>query len=194
MYAIISQGANSINDIRHSVGNAQEAHIRHEQRAPEPVQRTGQRLIVDYLLNTRGRPGHDTRLQDMTNDEELAADEMNISTPSDDSHWEEDMDNDDLLDWLEYPTVSECLAVNTAIDTAVHGNQCLTTVGKHVIRANSLQRLVTGQAIDAAIVDGYLHTLQARYTGVKCMGSSFFTKLCHLIELNTYLMSIHHLV
>ena len=92
MYAIISQGANSINDIRHSVGNAQEAHIRHEQRAPEPVQRTGQRLIVDYLLNTRGRPGLDTRLQDMAHDEELAADEMNISTHSDDSienndHW-----------------------------------------------------------------------------------------------------------
>ena len=107
---------------------------------------------------------------------------MNISTHSDDSienndHWQEDMDNDDRLDWLEYPSVAECLAINTAIDNAVHVNQCLTTVGKHDIRANSLQRLITGQAIDAAIVDGYLHTLQARYTGVKCMGSSFFTKL-----------------
>ena len=181
MYAIISQGATAINDVRHSVGSVQEAHIRHIQKATEPGTTTGQRLIVDYLLNTRGRPCNDT-VQDVTNDEDSAADEMNNSIHSDNSiennkHWEDDMDNEGRYDWLEYPSVAECLAITTAIDNAVHVNQCLTTVGKHGIRANSLQRLVTGLDTDAAIVDGYLHILQERYPGVKCMGSSFFSKL-----------------
>ena len=99
-----------------------------------------------YLLNSRGRTtGNETQiLQDKAREEELEADEMNISIHSDDSienndHWAEDVDNDDRHDWLKYPSAAECLAINMAIDDAVHVNQCLTTVGKHDIRANSLQ-------------------------------------------------------
>ena len=59
IYDIISQGANAINEIRYSVCATQDAHIRHEQRVLESVKNIGQRLIVDYLLNSRGLTGNE---------------------------------------------------------------------------------------------------------------------------------------
>jgi Ulp1 family protease len=183
LYAIIAQGANDINDIRHGVGEAQDASNRRAQNTQTSGTHTGQRLITDYFYNSRGHTGLEEQiLQETTLEDAKADDEMNISVQSDNSlanneHWQSDQVSDDSHQWLRYPQADECLALSTAIHNAAHPQQCLNTVGKHSVRAYSLKQLITGNAVDAAIVDGYLHTLQERTPGLKCMGSSFFTKL-----------------
>ena len=181
IYAIIAQGANDINDVRHGVCVAQESHGRRVQNTRTASDRMrDQASILDFLLDTRGRTGMEKRaIQELETEEEEVNDEMNMSVHSDYSlehneHWESDMESDD---WLQYPKAEECQKISSAIHGAEHKHQCLTQVGKYTINANSLQRLITGGEIDTAVVDGYMHMLEERHSGLKCMGSSFFGKL-----------------
>jgi len=176
MYAIIAQGVNDINDIRHGVGMAQAAHTRRElQERSMASNPKGQTSILDYLIDTRGRTGMERQVVSDC----VSEDDSNESQHSDNSielnrHWQSEMDQDD---GIRYPTADECFKVSSVIHGAEHNQQCLAQVGKYTVTANSLQRLITGGAIDNAIVDSYLHTLETQHHGIKCMGSSFFSKL-----------------
>ena len=61
IYEIISQGAQDIIDVRHSIEEVQTAHIRWQETMKQ--QTTGQTLITDYMVDQGGLTGRERRRQ-----------------------------------------------------------------------------------------------------------------------------------
>ena len=178
LYDIIAQGANDIMDVRHGVRTTLDAQ---QPDVEAPVRLVGQRPILDYFYNSRGMTGvelsdHLGRINDACDPED------DISIHSDNSlennaHWQDECTTGNTDVWPRDITADDCSSVRIALDRVAHITQRITTVGKHVVSAGSLKRLTQGLSVDSSIVDGYLHMLQERNPGIKCMGSSFFSKL-----------------
>ena len=97
MYAIISQGANDIMDIRHGVQRAQETHRRHRPNLEAIV--PGQRSIEDYLTGTRGLTGMELRAAQTVEADEDDSTVVSDGSIANDSQWSDD-EGTECLPWL----------------------------------------------------------------------------------------------
>jgi Ulp1 family protease len=175
MYAIISQGANDIMDIKHGVREILET-----QRvlATATSIDTGQQDIMDWLLDSNGLNGKQRRerqrIQTVEGDH---SDDISYQSDSiEEFAWNEHIAEAVPTSWI--PTISDedNQSIEVAVTTAVNDKQVLTTVGAYEIQTRSIRRLIKGLELDTTVIDGYMSLLQGRSTSrrVKCMGSCFF--------------------
>jgi hypothetical protein len=158
MYAIISQGANDIMDIRHAVREILET-----QRvlATAMTTDTGQQDITDWLLDSNGLNGRQRRersqLQPIDGDHQ---DDVSYQSDSiEDFDWGAHIADGVPKSWI--PTISEedNHSIDVAITTAANDQQVLTTVGAYEIQSRSIRRLINGLELDTKVIDGYMSLL-----------------------------------
>ena len=178
MYAIISQGANDIMDIRHGVREILETQ---RMLTANTSLDTGQQDILDWLLDSNGLNGKQRRDRALSTnvDKELIDDVSQLSEGIMQFDWSEHTVDGVPLNWIPDISNEDNNIIDDAISSAANDQQVLATIGSYEIQTKSLRRLINGLELDNKAVDGYMSLLQGRSASrrVKSMGSSFFRRL-----------------